>query len=111
MKTANYNVRVNPEIKAEAEALYSMWGLNLSQAFNLFLHQSLMKRGLPFELKAAPNIESNEYWDNHPMTPHIKATLLQACEDIDNGTGEWMSVDEVDDMLKETIRRAENAQA
>jgi len=108
MKTTNYNVRLNPEIKSKAENIFSMCGLNLSQAVNLFLHRAIMVHGLPFEVKAEPEFESDEYLNSHPMLPHITEVLLQTCEDIDNGMGEGYSVDEVDEMLKDTIRRAAN---
>ena len=39
-KTANLNIRVDPEIKSSAEALFSSFGLTVSDAVNIFLHQS-----------------------------------------------------------------------
>ncbi|MFI3228489.1 MAG: type II toxin-antitoxin system RelB/DinJ family antitoxin [Clostridia bacterium] len=50
-KTANINVRIEPEVKANAEALFSNFGITVTDAINMFLHQSLMVGGLPFELK------------------------------------------------------------
>ena len=50
-KTALITIRIEPEIKAEAEKLYASFGLNLSDAVNMFIHQSLLVKGLPFELK------------------------------------------------------------
>ncbi|MDR1100859.1 MAG: type II toxin-antitoxin system RelB/DinJ family antitoxin [Clostridiales bacterium] len=51
MKTTNYNVRINPEIKAKAEETFAAFGLNLSEAINIFLHKSLMVHGLPFDVR------------------------------------------------------------
>lgn len=50
-KTTNINVRIEPETKASAEQLFSNLGLTLTDAINIFLHQSLMVGGLPFEMK------------------------------------------------------------
>lgn len=50
-KTANLNIRVDPEIKSSAEALFSSFGLTVSDAVNIFLHQSLLEGGLPFAVK------------------------------------------------------------
>lgn len=50
MKTANYNIRLNPTIKAKAEETFAEFGLNLSEAINVFLHMSIKKHGFPFEL-------------------------------------------------------------
>jgi DNA-damage-inducible protein J len=60
MKTTNYNIRLNPDIKAQAEKTFAAFGLNLSDAINIFLYKSIMDKGLPFEVrqldydKAAP---------------------------------------------------------
>ncbi len=50
-KTANINVRIEPNIKEGAEALFSSFGMTMADAINIFLHQSLMVGGLPFEVK------------------------------------------------------------
>ena len=49
--TANLNIRMDPEIKAEAEALFSTFGMTVSNAVNIFLHQSLLEGGLPFAVR------------------------------------------------------------
>ncbi len=48
-KTANINVRIEPEFKASVEALYSNFGITVTDAINMFLHQSMMVGGLPFD--------------------------------------------------------------
>lgn len=50
-KTANINVRVDPEIKMSAEQLFASFGITVTDAINMFLHKSIMEGGLPFELK------------------------------------------------------------
>ncbi len=50
-KTANINIRIEPEVKAEAEALFSSFGISISDAVNIFLHTSLMEGGLPFPMR------------------------------------------------------------
>lgn len=58
-KTAVINVRTEPELKAEVEALYKGMGVSLSDAINMFLYKSLDYRGLPFELRREiPNTET-----------------------------------------------------
>lgn len=55
-KTAVINVRTEPEIKAQVEALYKSMGVSLSDAINMFLYKSLDFRGLPFDLvREVPN--------------------------------------------------------
>ena len=50
MKTANYNLRLDPSVKIKAEETFSEFGLNLSEAINVFLHMSIKQRGFPFEI-------------------------------------------------------------
>ncbi|MFC2662879.1 MAG: type II toxin-antitoxin system RelB/DinJ family antitoxin [Eubacterium sp.] len=50
-KTANINVRIDPDFKRKVEDLYSSFGLSLTEAINIFLHVSLMEGGLPFEVR------------------------------------------------------------
>lgn len=50
-KTSNINIRINPNIKEQAEKLFSNFGMNISDAINIFLHQSLIYGGLPFNIK------------------------------------------------------------
>ena len=51
MKTANYNIRLDPIVKAKAEETYAEFGLNLSEAINVFLHMSIKWQGFPFEIR------------------------------------------------------------
>lgn len=50
-KTANINIRIDPEIKSTAEKLFSSFGITITDAINIFLHKSIMEGGLPFEMK------------------------------------------------------------
>lgn len=50
-KTALLTIRIEPEVKEKLESLYSSFGLNISDAINMFIHQSLLVGGLPFDLK------------------------------------------------------------
>ena len=58
MKTANYNIRLDPAIKAKAEQTFAEFGLNLSEAINIFLHMSIKWNGFPFEIRE-PKLNSD----------------------------------------------------
>jgi DNA-damage-inducible protein J len=55
LKTINYSIRLDPKIKKQAEEIFVPLGLNLSQAFNIFLHKSILAYGLPFDVNHRPN--------------------------------------------------------
>ncbi|MDR3121238.1 MAG: type II toxin-antitoxin system RelB/DinJ family antitoxin [Clostridiales bacterium] len=42
-----YNIRIDSQIRKEADALYRAMGMTLSQAVNLFLTQSVVQGRLP----------------------------------------------------------------
>ena len=50
-KTANINLRIEPSVKAEAEAIFSSLGISVTDAINVFLHASIMEGGFPFQPK------------------------------------------------------------
>jgi DNA-damage-inducible protein J len=50
-KSANLHIRTDPETKTKAEQLFSSFGITVTDAVNMFLRQSLLVGGLPFELR------------------------------------------------------------
>ncbi len=58
-KTTNVSIRMDTELKKQADALFNALGMNLSTAFNIFVRQSLREGGIPFEIKLEnPNKET-----------------------------------------------------
>ena len=53
-KTTDVRSRIEPELKDSASAVLDKMGLNISQAFRLFLRQVVVQQALPFSVKA-PN--------------------------------------------------------
>ena len=51
MATTPTQVRIDTNIKKEATALFSSLGLDMSSAVNLFLHQCVLRGGLPFAVE------------------------------------------------------------
>lgn len=55
-RSAVLNLRIEPEVKAESEELFGSFGLTVTDAVNVFLRQSLMRGGFPFEIvRYVPN--------------------------------------------------------
>ena len=64
-KTANINIRIEPDIKAQAEAVYGSFGISVTDAINVFLRASIMDGGFPFQ----------------PHRPRYNNTTLQAMQE------------------------------
>lgn len=47
-KDTTFQVRMNSEIKRTVEDIYAKTGMTLTEAFNIFIQQSLNVEGLPF---------------------------------------------------------------
>ena len=55
-RTSVLNLRIEPEVKAEAEELFASFGLSVTDAVNVFLRQSLLQGGFPFAIvRPTPN--------------------------------------------------------
>lgn len=50
-KTTNINIRLEPELKEQAELILGQLGIPVSSAVNMFLKQVVMQRGIPFDVK------------------------------------------------------------
>lgn len=85
-KTGSFQMRINPDVKSQAEAIFAAYGLTLTDAVNIFIQQSLNTKGLPFLLSP----ENAEY---------LKAKSAQRLmAEIQRG---WDSVSSPDDWISE----------
>ncbi len=93
MATTNINVRVDTELKAQAESLFSDLGMNMSTAIIMFLKCAVSHDGLPFEVKRfVPNAET-------------RAALAEYEEMKKNPTA-YKRYDSFDDALSEVLADA-----
>lgn len=61
MANTSMNIRMDAEVKKQAEALFNEIGMNMTTAINIFLRQSIRENGIPFKLKInQPNTETLE---------------------------------------------------
>ena len=44
--TANINIKTNSELKKQAESLFADLGMNMTTAFNIFMHQAVRENKL-----------------------------------------------------------------
>ena len=48
--TINVTIRLDREVKEQAERMFNDFGMNLSTAFNIFARQALRQGKIPFEI-------------------------------------------------------------
>lgn len=51
MSTTPTQIRIDSDIKAQATELFKQLGLDMSTAVNMFLHQAVIRQGLPFSVE------------------------------------------------------------
>lgn len=82
MAKENMTIRMEPELKAKASALFKELGLDLSTATGIFYRQALRCNGLPFEVKVS---EPNE----------ITYNAMKAAENDEDVYGPFDSISEL----------------
>ena len=59
--TTNISIRMDADLKTQADALFAELGMNLTTAFNVFVRQALREGRIPFEIALnQPNRETME---------------------------------------------------
>lgn len=89
-KTANINVRVDPDLKSQVEKLYNSFDLSVTDAINIFLHVSLMEGSLPFEVR-------------QPKYNAETEAAIKEARSIMNGTIPAKRYDSIDEMLNDAL--------
>jgi DNA-damage-inducible protein J len=57
-KSTNVSIRMDVDLKKQAEELFSDLGLNMTVAVTMFLRQAVRTQGIPFEISRTPNAET-----------------------------------------------------
>ena len=58
-KNISFSVRLDSQLKADAEKLFAELGLSLGSAMNIFLRQSVRIKGLPFPIRLGQDEKSD----------------------------------------------------
>ncbi|MBC7076355.1 MAG: type II toxin-antitoxin system RelB/DinJ family antitoxin [Syntrophomonadaceae bacterium] len=83
--TTNLNIRIDEDLKRQADAIFSELGLNMSTAINIFLRYSVRYGGIPFDLRVEkPNAET-----------------LTAIDDVNNNRNMSKTFTSIDDLMED----------
>lgn len=87
MSTTNINIRVDENLKKDAEQLFSDLGLNMSTAVTMFLKSAVSNNGIPFEIKRKePNKETIDALEDALNRKNLSAqfnSVKELLEDLD----------------------------
>ena len=49
-KTTNLSIRIDRNLKEEADQIFNLLGMNLTTAINIFVRQAVRQKKIPFEI-------------------------------------------------------------
>lgn len=78
VKTANVNVRVEQEIKNQAEAILEKLGISASAFINMTYRQVIMHQGVPFDVSLPRNIQTRDTMTDEEFDLMMRTGLTQA---------------------------------
>lgn len=85
--TTNVNIRMDEELKKQAEKLFSDLGMNMSTAINVFVRQAIRYGGIPFEI-----IQKEDFYNEYNQQ-----ILRKSIEELNAGKGKPHELIEVTD--------------
>jgi DNA-damage-inducible protein J len=71
----NITVRIDDDVKRDAEALFGKLGLSISGAINVFFRQAIREQAIPFRVRAVS--EYDEYFNERNME-RLRESIAQA---------------------------------
>ena len=84
-ETKTLNLRVDAELKQQAELIFSDLGIPTSTAINMFLHSVVRYGGIPFDLRLTSN----------------QLETLQAIDDVNHHLNLSKTFDSVNDLMED----------
>jgi DNA-damage-inducible protein J len=65
---ASITIRIDDDVKRDAETLFDTLGLSVSGAINVFFRQAIREQAIPFPIRATTSEEKyGEYFNPHNM--------------------------------------------
>ena len=91
MAMKNITMRIDENLKNEAEHFFEDLGMSMTTAYTIFLKQSLRKQKIPFEITREPNAETLaaiEEVKEMKRNPHLYKSfksIEELMEDLNSG--------------------------
>ncbi|CTF33833.1 addiction module antitoxin, RelB/DinJ family [Streptococcus pneumoniae] len=84
MSKMSISIRLDSEVKEQAQQVFSNLGMDITTAINIFLRQAIQYQGLPFDVRLDENRK-----------------LLQALTDLDQNRNMSQSFESVSDLMED----------
>lgn len=77
-RSANVSVRVEPDIKAQAEAILASLGVSASAFINMTYRQVILRQGIPFAVELPATIQTRDTMTDAEFDKMLQTGLNQA---------------------------------
>jgi len=77
----NITIRIDENVKKEAESLFDKLGMSISGAINVFFRQAIREQAIPFSIRAKNAEEKYAEYFN----PHNMKILMESIEQAKSG--------------------------
>ena len=84
MSKTSMSIRLDSEVKEQAQQVFSNLGMDMTTAINIFLRQAIQYQGLPFDVRLDENRK-----------------LLQVLTDLDQNRNRSQSFESVSDLMED----------
>lgn len=84
MSKMSISIRLDSEVKEQAQQVFSNLGMDMTTAINIFLRQAIQYQGLPFDVRLDENRK-----------------LIQALTDLDQNRNMSQSFESVSDLMED----------
>ena len=84
MSKTSMSIRLDSEVKEQAQQVFSNLGIDMTTAINIFLRQAIQYQGLPFDVRLDENRK-----------------LLQVLTDLDQNRNMSQSFESVSDLMED----------
>lgn len=93
MANVSATIKLDPELKKEAQAVLGRMGLSLSAGISLFLHQVVADNAIPFQPRAAASVSpsGDPYFD----VPRNRAAIEAALRRMGHGSAVEKSLEDL----------------
>ena len=105
MATSTLTIQIDDNLKEKGEAVFSRFGLNFTEALNLFVRKSVEEDKIPFESEDVFDLDGPYTEEEEALlySPENVTEILERVKRLDAGEGITFEWDEFKAMSKELL--------
>lgn len=98
VRSANVNVRVEPDIKEQAEAILEQLGVSVSSFINMTYRQVILKHGIPYSVTMPTGIRTRDTMTDEEFDSMMATGIKQA------DAGDYLPLDDAFQRIREQLQ-------